>query len=209
MNKVVYTTVTSMNSYFEQGGFYGGGSGGEQAYRFPPLGLSVGHYGQPAPRQDAYDPSASCKLYPSHQDHMTPNPFKVDCSATKDQNGYGAKDMSVGWGQSARPVCTPDPISGRGYPPDPSTSPRDRAHVGTGWNTCGMTAAHQQPHHQQQPQQTPGQMGGGQSATTFYPWMALAGKISLSIVIECFIFVLCIGLYSMSNFQPSYIILVA
>nr|ACT53742.1 ultrabithorax isoform II [Parhyale hawaiensis] len=168
-----------MNSYFEQGGFYGGGSGGDQAYRFPPLGLSVGHYGQPAPRQDAYDPSASCKLYPTHQDHMTPNPFKVDCSGGKDQNGYGAKDMSVGWGQSARPVCTPDPISGRGYPPDPSTSPRDRAHAGAGWNTCGMTAVQHQQHHQQQPQQNPGQMGQGQNTTTFYPWMALAGANGL------------------------------
>lgn len=162
-----------MNSYFEQGGFYGAGSGGDQAYRFPPI---LGHY-QSAPRQDAYDPSA-CKLYPNPHDQMTPNPFKIDCNGIKDQNGYGnLKDMG-GWGQNTRPVCTPDPVSARGYPPDPSTSPRDRVHpTAAGWNTCGMTAVQQQ-HHQQQPQQNPAQMGQGQNATTFYPWMALAGELT-------------------------------
>lgn len=165
-----------MNSYFEQGGFYGGGSGGDQAYRFP-LGLSVSPYGQPAPRQDGYDASAaSCKLYGAPQDHMTPNPFKVDCS--KDQNGYGiSKDMSGGWGPAVRPACTPDPVVARGYPPDPSTSPRDRSsHVGA-WNTCGMTPVSQphQPPQQQPQQQTNNQMNQPPSNTTFYPWMAIAG----------------------------------
>merc|ERR1719187_581081 len=110
-----------------QGGFYGGGSGGDQAYRFP-IGLSVSPYGQPGPRQDAYDTSASCKLYaPPPQDHMTPNPFKVDCSLKPDQNGYATKDMTGGWGGAMRaPACTPDPVAARGYVPDPSTSPRDR-----------------------------------------------------------------------------------
>ncbi|XP_047502075.1 homeotic protein ultrabithorax-like isoform X3 [Penaeus chinensis] len=157
-----------------QGGFYGGGSGGDQAYRFP-LGLSVSPYGQPGPRQDGYDTTAaSCKLYAPPQEHMTPNPFKVDC--VKDQNGYGAtKDMSGGWGPAVRPACTPDPVAARGYPPDPSTSPRDRAaHVG-GWNTCGMTPV-SQPHQQSQqpPQQTNNQMNQAPSNTTFYPWMAIA-----------------------------------
>ncbi|XP_027215302.1 homeotic protein ultrabithorax isoform X6 [Penaeus vannamei] len=168
-----------MNSYFEQGGFYGGGSGGDQAYRFP-LGLSVSPYGQPGPRQDGYDTTAaSCKLYAPPQEHMTPNPFKVDC--VKDQNGYGAtKDMSGGWGPAVRPACTPDPVAARGYPPDPSTSPRDRAaHVG-GWNTCGMTPV-SQPHQQSQqpPQQTNNQMNQAPSNTTFYPWMAIAGANGL------------------------------
>lgn len=165
-----------MNSYFEQGGFYGGGSGGDQAYRFP-LGLSVSPYGQPGPRQDGYDASAaSCKLYGAPQDHMTPNPFKVDCA--KDQNGYGiSKDMSGGWGPTVRPACTPDPVVARGYPPDPSTSPRDRtSHVGA-WNTCGMTPVTQPQHppQQQQQQQTNNQMNQPPSNTTFYPWMAIAG----------------------------------
>lgn len=169
-----------MNSYFEQGGFYGGGSGGDQAYRFP-LGLSVSPYGQPGPRQDGYDTTAaSCKLYAPPQEHMTPNPFKVDC--VKDQNGYGAtKDMSGGWGPAVRPACTPDPVAARGYPPDPSTSPRDRAaHVG-GWNTCGMTPV-SQPHQQSQqpPQQTNNQMNQAPSNTTFYPWMAIAGTYQAS-----------------------------
>lgn len=167
-----------MNSYFEQGGFYGGGSGGEQAYRFP-LGLSVSPYGQPAPRQDGYDPTASCKLYAPHQEHMTPNPFKVDC--VKEQNGYGgSKDMSGGgWGPAVRPGCTPDPVTGRGYPPDPSTSPRERSSHAPAWNTCGMTAAAvQQQHHQQQQQQTGNQMSQP-SNTTFYPWMAIAGKLHI------------------------------
>lgn len=175
-----------MNSYFEQGGFYGGGSGGDQAYRFP-LGLSVSPYGQPGPRQDGYDTTAaSCKLYAPPQEHMTPNPFKVDC--VKDQNGYGAtKDMSGGWGPAVRPACTPDPVAARGYPPDPSTSPRDRAaHVG-GWNTCGMTPV-SQPHQQSQqpPQQTNNQMNQPASNTTFYPWMAIAGTYQLPTV-------LCVG----------------
>ena len=162
-----------MNSYFEQGGFYGGGSTGEQAYRFP-LGLSVSPYGQPGPRQDAYDPSASCKLYTPHQDHMTPNPFKVDC--VKEQNGYGVSKEMSGWAQSVRPVCTPDPVAGRGYPPDPSTSPRDRSSH-QGWNTCSMTPANQHPQHQQQQQQPNSHNQMNQpSNTTFYPWMAIAGK---------------------------------
>ncbi|XP_068201205.1 homeotic protein ultrabithorax-like isoform X7 [Palaemon carinicauda] len=162
----------------DPGGFYGGGSGGDQAYRFP-LGLSVSPYGQPGPRQDGYDASAaSCKLYGPPQDHMTPNPFKVDC--VKEQNNYGTtKDMSGGWGPAVRPTCTPDPVAARGYPPDPSTSPRDRAsHVG-GWNTCGMTPVtqpHQQP--QQNPQQTNNQMNQPPSTTTFYPWMAIAARNS-------------------------------
>ncbi|XP_050737363.1 homeotic protein ultrabithorax-like isoform X1 [Eriocheir sinensis] len=160
------------------GGFYGGGSGGDQAYRFP-LGLSVSPYGQPAPRQDGYDASAaSCKLYGAPQDHMTPNPFKVDCA--KDQNGYGiSKDMSGGWGPTVRPACTPDPVVARGYPPDPSTSPRDRSsHVGA-WNTCGMTPVSQphQPPQQQPQQQTNNQMNQPPSNTTFYPWMAIAGTV--------------------------------
>ena len=156
-----------MNSYFEQGGFYGGASGpGDQAYRFP-LGLSVSPYGQPT-RQDTYD--ASCKLYAAQhaQDHMTPNPFKVDC---KEQNGYGKEAMAAaGWNHSAaiRQGCTPDPVSRPVYP-DPSTSPRDR----NAWNTCGMGATGVPPHHQQ-PQQNGNQMS--QSSTTqFYPWMAIAG----------------------------------
>ncbi|XP_050737364.1 homeotic protein ultrabithorax-like isoform X2 [Eriocheir sinensis] len=161
------------------GGFYGGGSGGDQAYRFP-LGLSVSPYGQPAPRQDGYDASAaSCKLYGAPQDHMTPNPFKVDCA--KDQNGYGiSKDMSGGWGPTVRPACTPDPVVARGYPPDPSTSPRDRSsHVGA-WNTCGMTPVSQphQPPQQQPQQQTNNQMNQPPSNTTFYPWMAIAARNS-------------------------------
>ncbi|KAK8389690.1 hypothetical protein O3P69_008994 [Scylla paramamosain] len=164
----------------DPGGFYGGGSGGDQAYRFP-LGLSVSPYGQPAPRQDGYDASAaSCKLYGTPQDHMTPNPFKVDCA--KDQNGYGiSKDMTGGWGPTVRPACTPDPVVARGYPPDPSTSPRDRSsHVGT-WNTCGMTPVSQphQPPQQPPQQQTNNQMNQPPSNTTFYPWMAIAGANGL------------------------------
>ncbi|XP_069947636.1 homeotic protein ultrabithorax-like isoform X5 [Cherax quadricarinatus] len=171
---------TSMMDNFRallQGGFYGGGSGGDQAYRFP-LGISVSPYGQPGPRQDGYDASAaSCKLYAAPQDHMTPNPFKVDCA--KDQNGYGiSKDMTGGWGPAVRPACTPDPVVARGYPPDPSTSPRDRtSHVGA-WNTCGMTPVsqpHQQPQQQAQ-QQTNNQMNQPPSNTTFYPWMAIAAR---------------------------------
>ncbi|XP_069947633.1 homeotic protein ultrabithorax-like isoform X3 [Cherax quadricarinatus] len=164
----------------DPGGFYGGGSGGDQAYRFP-LGISVSPYGQPGPRQDGYDASAaSCKLYAAPQDHMTPNPFKVDCA--KDQNGYGiSKDMTGGWGPAVRPACTPDPVVARGYPPDPSTSPRDRtSHVGA-WNTCGMTPVsqpHQQPQQQAQ-QQTNNQMNQPPSNTTFYPWMAIAGANGL------------------------------
>lgn len=145
------------------------------------MGLSVSPYGQPAPRQDGYDASAaSCKLYGAPQDHMTPNPFKVDCA--KDQNGYGiSKDMSGGWGPAVRPACTPDPVVARGYPPDPSTSPRDRSsHVGA-WNTCGMTPVSQphQPPQQQPQQQTNNQMNQPPSNTTFYPWMAIAGANGL------------------------------
>lgn len=166
-----------MNSFYEQGGFYGGGSGGDQAYRFP-LGVSVSPYGLPAPRQDGYDASAaSCKLYGAPQDHMTPNSFKVDCA--KDQNGYGiSKDMSGGWGPVVRPACTPDPVVARGYPPDPSTSPRDRTSHVNAWNTCGMTPVSQphQPPQQQPQQQTNNQMNQAPSNTTFYPWMAIAGR---------------------------------
>lgn len=169
-----------MNSYFEQSGFYGGASGGDQAYRFP-LGLSVSPYGQPAPRQDGYDTSASCKLYASPQDHMQPNPFKVD--SIKEQNGYGGhKDMTGGWGPAAvRPACTPDSVVARGYPPDPSTSPRDRtsAHA-QGWNTCGMTPVPQQQHQQPQQQQPNNQMSQPTPNTTFYPWMAIAGVTEAS-----------------------------
>ena len=165
------------SSYFEQTGFYGAGSGVDQGYHgFPRIGLGMGHY--PQPTRPDYD--QACKLYQNPQEQMAPSPFKVDCSATKDQqNVYGnVKDMSAGWGQPARPGCTPDPVAGRGgYPPDPSTSPRDRGVHGAagGWNTC-MPGVQQQHHQPQHPQQNPAQMGQGQNAT-FYPWMALAGKL--------------------------------
>jgi Antp family protein len=59
---VYYMDAASMNSYFEQSGFYGQGAGGpEQAYRFPLglAGMGVSPYGQHQPRshQD-YDAAA-------------------------------------------------------------------------------------------------------------------------------------------------------
>ena len=55
--------AASMNSYFEQSGFYGQGAGGpEQAYRFPLglAGMGVSPYGQHQPRshQESYDAAA-------------------------------------------------------------------------------------------------------------------------------------------------------
>nr|ABD16212.1 ultrabithorax [Strigamia maritima] len=165
-----------MNSYFDQGGFYGSQGSGEQAYRFP-LGLTVPPYPQPQTRahQDSsYDSPATgspCKLYSSSTASTDGQPaYKSDCAA-KDQNGYSstAKEVTAWPGGSlpVRPAAyTPDSV--RSFAGETGASPRDR--VPNSWTQCcqntnSSTAA--------SPVQQPA------TNHTFYPWMAIAGANGL------------------------------
>ncbi|NP_001303599.1 homeotic protein ultrabithorax [Plutella xylostella] len=158
-----------MNSYFEQGGFYGahgvhqGGGGGDQ-YRGFPLGLT---YAQPhglhqaRPQDSPYDASvaAACKLYAGEQQYA-----KADCSkgGGEQQNGYGGKEgWGAGLGALVRPAaCTPEARYSE------SSSPGRALPWGNQCALPGAAAAAQPVQHQP-------------TNHTFYPWMAIAGANGL------------------------------
>ena len=161
-----------MNSYFEQGAFYGAqATSDHQAYRFS-LGLG-GVYPQ-TPKANDYESSNlnACKIYQSPST-PTDSQYKVDC--VKSQNEFNSPTVASAavaaaaanslnsWSSASIPmrpsVCAPDP-SRYG---DASLMQRDRG-LGGVWNAhCTLNSA-------QQMQQNAG--------TAFYPWMAIAGKSS-------------------------------
>lgn len=158
--------TVKMNSYFEQGGFYGahgvhqGGGGGDQ-YRGFPLGLTYAQpHGlhQPRPQDSPYDASvaAACKLYAGEQQYG-----KADCTKTggEQQNGYGGKEAwGSGLGALVRPAaCTPEARYSE------SSSPGRALPWGNQCALPGAAAAAQPVQHQP-------------TNHTFYPWMAIAGQ---------------------------------
>lgn len=161
--------TVKMNSYFEQGGFYGahgvhqGGGGGDQ-YRGFPLGLTYAQpHGlhQPRPQDSPYDASvaAACKLYAGEQQYG-----KADCTKTggEQQNGYGGKEAwGSGLGALVRPAaCTPEARYSE------SSSPGRALPWGNQCALPGAAAAAQPVQHQP-------------TNHTFYPWMAIAGQFIL------------------------------
>ncbi|KPJ14087.1 Homeotic protein ultrabithorax [Papilio machaon] len=156
-----------MNSYFEQGGFYGAhgvhqsGGGGDQ-YRGFPLGLTYAQphaLHQPRPQDSPYDASvaAACKLYAGEQQYA-----KADCSkaAGEQQNGYGGKEWGSGLGALVRPAaCTPEARYSE------SSSPGRALPWGNQCALPGAAAGAQPVQHQP-------------TNHTFYPWMAIAGKFA-------------------------------
>ena len=171
-----------MNSYFDQGGFYGQGgtAGATPDYRFP-IGLGglggVTAYSQHQAARAVQDPTggyespaspSKSSLYSSLSDPSSYS--KIEC---KEQNGYpikpdiGATGGGVpGWGSGGvggalRPsVCTPDMTR---YTPS-SVDARDRAWM----NTCSSLSAAAQV------TQPPSQLQQPSPHQTFYPWMAIA-----------------------------------
>lgn len=206
-----------MNSYFEQSGFYGhphqtGGMGmasaahhdqsaATAAYRGFPLSLGMTPYANHhlhqsrSSQESPYDASitAACtKLYDGS--------YNKDCAKSSsnagDTNGYkdvwNASSTGASGGQNnsvpVRPsACTPD--SRVGYLDTTGGSPVSRGGSTTGvsgsaWNSsqCSITGAS-------------GQAAAAAAATglhqasnhTFYPWMAIAGKLHHSILtIQCY-----------------------
>nr|BAR93876.1 Ultrabithorax [Nysius plebeius] len=174
------------------------------AYRFP-LGIGMSPYAstqhhhhhslhQSRPPQDSpYDASVTaCKLYSSstgeNQTSVNYSTTKPDCSKTESpahQNGYAAvvaaaaaKDVwqsaTSGGTPSSNPLvrpaaCTPDAryLGGDGSPGSASrTSSASLAPAS--WNQCSLNSTATQP---------AGQLHQQPANHTFYPWMAIAGKL--------------------------------
>lgn len=165
------------------------------------------HQSRP-PQDSPYDASvaAACKLYSSSNDtqqsSINYSTSKPDCSKSSSesahQNGYAAvvaaaaKDVwqSASGGSAnanslvgpVRPAaCTPD--SRVGYSSvglvggDPASSPgapggRTSSSVGS-WNTCSLNSTSNQP-------PVPSQLHQQPANHTFYPWMAIAGRLPQS-----------------------------
>lgn len=172
--------VTMMNSYFDQSGFYNGGTqsqgsmgtaAAEQSYRFP-QGLIVPSASCPQPGSrvvdsNTYDANANSKLYSS--------PMVAECmAAVKDhhhQNGYSNMNKDTG---SMTSWANTNPLtaglrSGMGADPAmmrssfPTSTMSDHvaaaARVSDVWSTCCQNSGGPPPH-----------------PNSFYPWMALAGS---------------------------------
>ncbi|CAM1328264.1 Ubx (predicted) [Pycnogonum litorale] len=171
-----------MNSYFDQSGFYNGGSQGQihgaatpsadqSAYRFPQGLIAVPSPSSSCPQPVTnYDNNVNNKLYPT--DCMT-------ASAVKDhhhhnhhhhQNGYNKDGAMSSW-----PGSNPLALRSAGMSTDPSSMMRSTfpsntmsehvaaaARVSDVWSTCCQATA-----------------GGPPHPNSFYPWMALTGANGL------------------------------
>lgn len=189
-----------MNSYFEQGGFYGTPSASDpNNYRFP-IGLGMSPYSQHhqarAPQDSPYDATAAaCKLYGASSLQDSGQQYKLECKDTS--NGYSSKDLSVtagsvvgghsvgsgGW-QNSSGGSGGSSGSSSGVPVRPAVCTPDGRYAAPGHPSVEPTS----PSRSLTSWNATCSLNNGvvssqaasqlqQSANhTFYPWMAIAGQ---------------------------------